>query len=342
MTVKSSPEAAYVTQETFSDSKMTRALRHALQEQSGKGSPIQPTELFDTYLAWSDEGNSANKLAVDEQGQVVDLQQKRRLDLPGSLERKLKDRRSKLRSRHYGTLLSWDEIDRKLPRLTKFTVTDLETGLSFQGQRRAGSSHADVQPLTKADSAAMKQIYGGTWSWDRRAVLIRYDGNVFAASMNGMPHGGDGIPRNGFSGHFCIHFLGSTTHGKRNLDLAHQIMVSKAAGQLNSFIDRLSAAQIAELFVIAINQNDAQLLQAAYSPQDGESGLPPEWKSIKSIHRNDPLPEEDDTASLLKVEYTMNATVYRSNQKRERQQVTFSLERSAPGGRWIIRGIRLS
>jgi hypothetical protein len=38
----------------------------------------------------------------------------------------------------------------------------------------------------------------------------------------------------------------------------------------------------------------------------------------------------------------MNATVYRSNQKRERQQVTFSLERSAPGGRWIIRGIRLS
>ena len=61
----------------------------------------------------------------------------------------------------------------------------------------------------------MKSIYGGSWSWDRRAILVKYDGHVYAASMNGMPHEDDTISDNDFDGHFCIHFTGSKTHGQQ-------------------------------------------------------------------------------------------------------------------------------
>lgn len=61
----------------------------------------------------------------------------------------------------------------------------METGLQFQVQRRAGKNHADVQPLTKQDTAVMKQIYQGKWSWKRRAILVRKDDQFLAASMHG-------------------------------------------------------------------------------------------------------------------------------------------------------------
>ena len=60
----------------------------------------------------------------------------------------------------------------------------------------------------------MKTIYNGKWSWKRRAILIITHDQLLAASMHGMPHGA-GALKNGFPGHFCVHFYGSTTHGFR-------------------------------------------------------------------------------------------------------------------------------
>ena len=74
----------------------------------------------------------------------------------------------------------------------------------------------------------MKSIYGGSWSWDRRAILVKYNGHVYAASMNGMPHEDDTISDNDFDGHFCIHFTGSKTHGTQRVDEDHQSCVQTA------------------------------------------------------------------------------------------------------------------
>ena len=113
------------------------------------------------------------------------------------------------------------------------TVTDVDTGLSWQVKRSGGTNHADVQPLTAEDTAKMKQAYGGTWSWNRRAIWVTIDGVSYAASMNGMPHGTGSITTNNFDGHHCIHFLNSRTHTGNRWDTAHQSMVQKAykAGQ---------------------------------------------------------------------------------------------------------------
>ena len=111
---------------------------------------------------------------------------------------------------------------------TVVKVTDVETGISWYEKRTGGTNHADVQPLTAADSASMKRAYGGKWSWERRAIFVTIDGVNYAASMNGMPHGSDSISGNGFDGHHCIHFTNSRTHGSNRRDPDHQAAIQRA------------------------------------------------------------------------------------------------------------------
>ena len=110
------------------------------------------------------------------------------------------------------------------------TVIDVETGLSFRVMRRGGYYHADAEPLTVYDTQVIKRLYGGTFSWERRAIVVQIGGYSIAASMNGMPHGEERILDNGFAGHFCIHFLGSRIHRTGAIDDGHQSMVRRAAG----------------------------------------------------------------------------------------------------------------
>ena len=103
-----------------------------------------------------------------------------------------------------------------------YTIKDVATGKTFQARRRFGSNHLDSEPLTASDTAVLKSLYGGEWSWNRRAILVLYNGHVYAASMNGMPHGTSTISNNNFDGHFCIHFYKSKTHGSGKVDDMHQ------------------------------------------------------------------------------------------------------------------------
>jgi len=119
------------------------------------------------------------------------------------------------------------EIQDLIPVGAVVTVTDTRTGLSFKVIRMGGTNHADVEPLTANDTAIMKQIRG-TWSWDRRPLLVHVSGRTVAASWNGMPHGSYDITDNNFSGHFCIHFYTSRTHSSNQIDNAHQSSVNEA------------------------------------------------------------------------------------------------------------------
>jgi LysM repeat protein len=132
----------------------------------------------------------------------------------------------------YGEMADWWTVASEVFTIgTTATVTDLDSGLTYRVVRKGGTNHADCQPLTAADTAKMKQAYGGSWSWTRHAILVNVNGRVFAASQNGMPHGGQSIYDNNFNGHFCIHFLNSRTHGTNRVDPAHQAAVHKAAGR---------------------------------------------------------------------------------------------------------------
>lgn len=109
-------------------------------------------------------------------------------------------------------------------------VTDYQTGKSFYVKRTIGANHADSEPLTANDAAIMKEIWGGSYSWTARAVIVEVDGRRIAASMSSMPHDIQYINNNNFDGHFDIHFLNSTRHSDGQITQEHQNQIKIAAG----------------------------------------------------------------------------------------------------------------
>ena len=115
-----------------------------------------------------------------------------------------------------------------IPNGAVFQIKDVGTGLIFSARRQSGGNHMDAEPLTAEDTAILKKINGGTFSWRRRAVLVKYNGHVYAASIYSEPHGTNTILDNNFDGQFCLHFYGSKTHGTDRVDADHQRCVEQA------------------------------------------------------------------------------------------------------------------
>lgn len=128
-------------------------------------------------------------------------------------------------------MMDWwkSDISKIFARGVVATITDVDTGLAWHEVRKGGSNHADVQPCTAADTAVLKQAYGGKWSWARRAIFVTINGVNYAASMNGMPHSGQSILDNNFPGHHCIHFTNSRTHNTNKVCPDHRKAIEKAA-----------------------------------------------------------------------------------------------------------------
>jgi hypothetical protein len=131
----------------------------------------------------------------------------------------------------------WAEVNELWDWGAPAQVIDVWTGNIFTVVRRGGWAHADVEPASRQDTATMLANYDGEWSWSRRPIVVVFGGYRLAASQHGMPHGQSSIDNN-FPGHFCIHFLGSTTHGSSytsngtpTVDPAHQRCVQEAVGQ---------------------------------------------------------------------------------------------------------------
>ena len=129
----------------------------------------------------------------------------------------------------------WNGGSRAFPVGASATVVDVRTGIRFTVRRWGGVNHADVEPATKDDTAAMKKAYGGAWSWDRRPVWVLVGGRAIAASMNGMPHMGSSIGGNNFPGHFCIHMKDSRLHAGNRVDAEHAAAVNEAYNKRGNF-----------------------------------------------------------------------------------------------------------
>ncbi|WP_053363837.1 hypothetical protein [Bacillus sp. FJAT-27251] len=193
-------------------------------------------------------------------------------------------------------LLQWEQVNEMIPRYSKFIVQDLETGLKFKVQRRAGSRHADVQPLTAQDTKIMKEIYGGKWSWKRRAIYVLAKKRKIAASMHGMPHGA-GALKNNFPGHFCIHFYGSTTHRTNAMDLSHKLMMLKAAGRLDDYLEESGPHELAQAYLAGIKQHDIQVVSLISLTEMKWEPVFSEIENI-SVDRVEILPDEDFSDQL--------------------------------------------
>ncbi|TDA69956.1 MAG: LysM peptidoglycan-binding domain-containing protein [Clostridia bacterium] len=132
----------------------------------------------------------------------------------------------------YGEFLDWEWARWIYNVGTVATVVDLDTGRSFRVRYLGGSNHADSEPLTPADTAVIKQVFGGYWSWAKRPILLTVGDRTLAASMAGMPHSVETIYDNDFPGHFDLYFWNSRSHNTNEIDPQHQNNVLRAAGRL--------------------------------------------------------------------------------------------------------------
>lgn len=107
-------------------------------------------------------------------------------------------------------------------------IYDIKTGLIVHIKRMGGVSHADVEPATKTDTAKLLKIAGGKFSWDSKAVILYAGGQFVACAINTMPHGDQTLSDNGYDGQFCLHMLGSKTHGSDSINEEHQKSIIKA------------------------------------------------------------------------------------------------------------------
>jgi hypothetical protein len=235
-------------------------------------------------------------------------------------------------------VLPWEIANQILPNGTIFTVIDVETGLQFRVQRRAGNKHADVQPLTRRDTQIMKKIYNGRWSWNRRAIIALVDDQMIAASMHSMPHGA-GALKNGFPGHFCIHFWGSTTHRSGKMDLAHKLMVLKAGGKIDDYLNNIDPYELINIFSIAVNNHDKQLLELTVAKNDYQSQLTKVIKDLTyfRITNMSLLPVEDINDQVL-IEVPVEVEFYKRHKGRDKKVMHFIIRRDSLIDRWYIDG----
>ncbi len=136
--------------------------------------------------------------------------------------------------------LEWGRVRNLFQVGDRAEIIDIETEKSFAVKRTMGYLHADVEPLDTEDTEKMLEIFGGSWSWERRPVIVELDDRFIAGSINGMPHGEQVIRDNNFPGHFCLHFEDSRLHKNEKMDKMHQENVEKIK---DHFIDRQRSVQ---------------------------------------------------------------------------------------------------
>ncbi|MGO4887665.1 hypothetical protein ACJ2A9_07910 [Anaerobacillus sp. MEB173] len=328
ITVKSTPAAEYYSELFIQSDDIMEAFHNAKAAREPSRTPY-----CDTYITLLQNGKKQH-YEYDTYGNIYDHSKNRIIAIDLQTKEKLDMYIETIRSKHYGQFLPWEEAEKILPRKSIIEIIDIETGLRFLVQRRAGSNHADVQPLTRADTKIMKQIYNGEWSWNRRAILVDNEGQKVAASMHGMPHGKGAIP-NGFPGHFCLHFLGSTTHGSKTIDLSHQVMVYKAAGKMTEFIDQANPYDIVDLFFIGLNHNDPHMLNLLYSEQK-EYGHFNIKNNIKMVRRVSSFNYEQLKDDTLSIEIPVEFIVYRSNKPERSMNFVFNVKRDSYLSPWKL------
>lgn len=139
--------------------------------------------------------------------------------------------------------LNWfDYMDNIFIKYTKTRVIDIWSEKEYYVKRMGGYNHADVQVIDLENLNIFKSVYNGEWSWSRRPVWVEINGNFYAGSTNGMPHGFDLIEC-GEGGHTCIHFKDSKTHGTKRVDEAHQNCIAEAYNSSDKLKKYLSKKQ---------------------------------------------------------------------------------------------------
>lgn len=124
--------------------------------------------------------------------------------------------------------LDWSKGSSSLKKGSYGYIYDIKSGQTIKIKRMGGHNHMDIEPATTTDTAKLLKASGGKWSWNSRSVILYTGGKYIAAAINTMPHGDQTITSNGYNGQFCLHLVGSKTHGSNSVNENHQSAIKSA------------------------------------------------------------------------------------------------------------------
>ncbi len=130
-----------------------------------------------------------------------------------------------------GSLVGWADVSAMLSEGATYTVTDYNTGITFNMVFAGGDKHAEMECASAADTQKYKDAFGGEFNYSKRPVVISIGGQNIAASLQGFPHGEDSVAANDMAGHSCMYFDGSLSHVGSMPDVEHIRQIYIAAGR---------------------------------------------------------------------------------------------------------------
>lgn len=115
-------------------------------------------------------------------------------------------------------LLHWfNEIKPTLRTGQTLLVYDPATNINWSLRLYSLGRHADSEPLTKADTAAMYKAFGNKNVWGPKTVYVKLpNGTWTLAATHNVPHLSGSIKDNDFDGHLCVHFLRDMSEAQKN------------------------------------------------------------------------------------------------------------------------------
>ncbi|MEW6046390.1 MAG: hypothetical protein AB1609_07905 [Bacillota bacterium] len=257
------------------EERVARALAAALAERAAPGrlaerrqAALPDDGVRPVWVVTAEFGRRPpRQLWVLPYGELWDPSSRRAISNP-ALSESLKGPLAGFAGQLFGEPVPWREVDPLFPRDTGAVLEDVRTGVRLHVLRYGGYLHADVEPASPRDTALLKAIYGGEWSWRRRPVVAIIGGRRIAASINGMPHGYGVVRGNDFPGHFCLHFRESRLHRSGRVDWSHQLMVWQAAGRMAQVLEEAAPEQLARWVLAALNEDDEAALKHATTGWD--------------------------------------------------------------------------
>jgi hypothetical protein len=151
--------------------------------------------------------------------------------------------------------------------------------------------------------------------------------------MHGMPHGA-GALKNNFPGHFCIHFYGSTTHRTNTMDLSHMLMILKASGKLDHYLQKADPYELINAYVSGLKQQDARIVSRVSLQKISWKPILEDIEGVK-ISRMEFLPPED-LIEEISLDVPVELDWYLNDKGRKTFRGSIHLIRFSPLDGWKI------
>ncbi|GAB4264308.1 hypothetical protein [Thermincola ferriacetica] len=150
----------------------------------------------------------------------------------------------------YGEPVPWPTVKQSFLINKTVMIRDLDSGIKIWVTRRGGYNLARIAPVNQVNKSLLKKIFGGKWSWKRRAVVVYLENKKIAACLAGMPQGKEQL--------FSLYFVDAGTN--KSMNLANKMLIFKAAGQIKKMFKKTSPEEAILGALTAIDQQDGRTL----------------------------------------------------------------------------------